>query len=137
MKVANGDVEGGKPVLAKLKIAMLDFTPSTNEHMQIATSILELGVLLSIAEEDLAAFARNVAQIKTYYSSATTTNDMKCKVLGLNLMYLLVENRLSEFHAELELLSESEARNPFISFPINLERQLMVGSYDEVLNSHS
>jgi len=60
---------------------------------------------------------------------------MKCKVLGLNLMYLLVENRLSEFHAELELLSEVEASAPFVSFPINLERQLMVGSYDEVLKA--
>lgn len=52
-------------------------------------------------------------------------------------MFLLVENRLSEFHAELELLSDAEAGNPFISFPIQLERQLMVGSYDEVLSAHS
>lgn len=50
-------------------------------------------------------------------------------------MHLLVENRLSEFHAELELISEEEAGTPFISFPITLERQLMVGSYDEVLNA--
>merc|ERR1711862_482272 len=76
-----------------------------------------------------------------YSSSSTNNNNMKCKVLGLNLMYLLVENRLSEFHSELEeLLVESDettSNNPFVSFPITLERQLMVGSYDEVLNAGS
>merc|ERR1712232_912379 len=64
-------------------------------------------------------------------------SERKHHVLGLNLMFLLLENRLSEFHAELELLSEAEAANVFISFPIQLERQLMVGSYDEVLSAHS
>jgi 26S proteasome regulatory subunit N12 len=58
-------------------------------------------------------------------------------VLGLNLMHLLVDNRLSEFHAELELLSEDEVGTPYVSFPITLERQLMVGSYDEVLDAGS
>lgn len=140
VKVQNGDIDGGKSLIAKLKIAMLDFPINNSEYIQLATSILELGVLLSIADEDLAAFARNVAQIKTYYSSSSTNkNNMKCKVLGLNLMYLLVENRLSEFHSELEeLLVESDettSNNPYVSFPINLERQLMVGSYDEVLNA--
>ena len=52
-------------------------------------------------------------------------------------MHLLVENNLSEFHAELELLSSDEASTPYVSFPINLERQLMVGSYDEVLDTGS
>lgn len=50
-------------------------------------------------------------------------------------MYQLTENRLSEFHAELELLRDEEASSPFITFPINLERQLMVGSYNEVLDA--
>jgi len=140
-KVQSGDVDGGKTILSKLKVAMLEFPNNTPEYIQLSQSILELGVLLSIVDEDLSAFACNVAQIKIYYSNAssssttTTDNNMKCKVLGLNLMYLLVENRLSEFHAELELLSEVEASTPYVSFPINLERQLMVGSYDEVLNA--
>jgi len=136
-KVQSSDAEGGKTILSKLKVAMLEFPNNNTEYIQMSLSILELGILLSIVDEDLSAFARNVAQIKIYYtnSKGVTDNNMKCKVLGLNLMYLLVENRLSEFHAELELLSETEASTPFVSFPINLERQLMVGSYDEVLNA--
>lgn len=137
-KVQAGDVDGGKTILDNIKIAMLSFpTPTPAQYLEVATMGLELGVLLSVADEDFAAFVRNVAQVKTYYAMSTSSNDRKCQVLGLNLMYLLVENQLSEFHAELELLSDAEAQNPFVSFPINLERQLMVGSYDEVLNAGS
>lgn len=138
-KVKAGDVDGGKVVLDQLKIMMLSFpNPPTPESLEIATTSLELGVLLAVADDDFSAFVRNVSQVKTYYAlSPTSTNDRRCQVLGLNLMYLLVENQLSEFHAELELLTDDEARSPLVTFPINLERQLMVGSYDEVLNAGS
>lgn len=132
---------------------MLDIPTNNNdavplESITLAANALELGILLSVADDDLEAFARNMSQLKPYYAAlsarsgeetltTTTTTDRKCHVLGLNLMHLLVDNRLSEFHAELELLSEVEASTPYVSFPITLERQLMVGSYDEVLNSRS
>ena len=112
------------------KIALLD-APDT----KISIEALELGVLLSVAAGDLDAFARNFAQLQPYYGPSVSTQ-RKSLVLGLNLMFLLVENRLSEFHAEMELLSKEEGKNPFVSFPITLERQLMVGSYDEVLRAH-
>ena len=96
---------------------------------------LELGILLTVAAGDLDAFARNFAQLQPHYTP-TVSSPRKCHMLGLNLMFLLVENRLSEFHAEMELLTEQEASSAFVSFPITLERQLMVGSYDEVLKAH-
>lgn len=141
------DIESGKITLTKLKIWMLDI-PSGQaaplESVILAANSLELGVLLSVADDDLDAFARNMSQLKPYYAAlsssdaaSTTNTERKCHVLGLNLMHLLVDNRLSEFHAELELLAEEEASTPFVSFPITLERQLMVGSYDEVLNARS
>lgn len=115
------------------------------ESTTLAATALELGALLSVADDDMEAFARNLSQLKPYYAAlsaagntaAGATTERKCHVLGLNLMHLLVDNRLSEFHAELELLSEGEASTPFVSFPITLERQLMVGSYDELLNAGS
>lgn len=138
-RVDSGDVEGGKTVLASLKIALLDADPTADATRQTATSALELGVLLSAADGDLDAFARNVAQLKPHYAAlgAAATTARKNHILGLNLMHLLVENRLSEFHSELELLTSAEASSPEISFPIHLERQLMVGSYDEVLAANS
>mmetsp|Transcript_18510 Transcript_18510/g.26145 ORF Transcript_18510/g.26145 Transcript_18510/m.26145 type:complete len:258 (+) Transcript_18510:180-953(+) len=138
-QVNNGDVDGGMSTLAKLKIAMMDFPePLSQDHLQIATSALELGVLLSVADGDLDGFARHVAQLKPYYSfhsDSSFSSERKCHVLGLNLMYLLVENRLSEFHAELELLTVEQSQSKYITFPIQLERQLMVGAYDQVLTS--
>lgn len=148
-KFKAGDVAGGKSILGELKILMLDF-PIGNEitrpQLSIAISALEMGVLISVVDQDLDAFARNLSQLKPYYhiaATATPINDpapsstpgQKCHILGLNLMYLLVENNLSEFHAELELLTPSEASAPYVSFPIDLERQLMVGSYDAVLDA--
>ena len=118
---------------------MLDF-PSTNEYNTIASQALEMGVLLSVADEDLDSFARNVSQLKAYYSlltDTTTTTTQKCQILGLNLMFLLVENKLSEFHSELEFIAHdtTQSSSKYITFPINIERQLMVGAYDEVLQA--
>jgi 26S proteasome regulatory subunit N12 len=132
-KFRAGDVVGGKETLGKIKIQMLDFPPGSEQHMGVAAQALEIGILLAVEDGDMEAFGRNVAQIKPLYAVLGTT-PRKCHILGLNLMNLLVENRLSEFHAELELLTEEEAGNAFVTFPINLERQLMVGIYDEVLN---
>eukprot|EP00559_Dactyliosolen_fragilissimus_P008770 CAMPEP_0184855726 /NCGR_PEP_ID=MMETSP0580-20130426/869_1 /TAXON_ID=1118495 /ORGANISM="Dactyliosolen fragilissimus" /LENGTH=259 /DNA_ID=CAMNT_0027350303 /DNA_START=33 /DNA_END=812 /DNA_ORIENTATION=+ len=141
-KLDAGDINGGKSILGKMKIGMLDFpsrnAPETQLYTAISISALECGVLLSVADEDLDAFARNVSQLMPLYSSISSpSSTKKCHILGLNLMHLLVENNLSEFHAELELLSSDEASNPYVSFPINLERQLMVGLYDEVLSADS
>ena len=115
---------------------MLELEGASESYAPVATSALELGVLLTVAAGDLDAFSRNLAQLKPYYSRGIES-ERKNHILGLNLMFLLVENRLSEFHAELELLTASEAGNFFVSFPIQLERQLMVGSYDEVLSANS
>jgi 26S proteasome regulatory subunit N12 len=125
--VQAGDIEKGKQVLNQLKIALL-----SSQSQTTTVSALELGVLLSVAEGDLDAFARNMAQLKPFYS-AGISSPRKAHVTGLNLMHLLVDNRLSEFHSELEWLTEAEASDPLCSFPISLERQLMVGIYDEVL----
>jgi len=139
-KIQAGDLDGAKSCITQLKILMLDFPTieASSSFLSIATETLELAVLVSIEEGDLSSFSRNVSQVKMYYEiPETKSSSQKTKILGLNLMYLLIENRLSEFHAELELLTEEEASSTFISFPITLERQLMVGSYDEVLNAGS
>jgi hypothetical protein len=53
-------------------------------------------------------------------------------VLGLHLLYLLVENRLADFHCQLELLSEESHKSPAVLFCTQLEKHLVVGAYDEV-----
>lgn len=57
-------------------------------------------------------------------------------IRGLNLIRLLTQNRIADFHTTLESLdAEVIAENPFIKHPVNLERWLMEGSYSKVWNA--
>jgi len=125
------DVDGGKQTLNELKVLLID--ASTDEDRLIKLTALEYGVLLSVADDDMEAFQRNMAQAKALYHSGLSTSE-SFKIMGLNLMALLVdaETNLSEFHSELELIYDNEVAmsSPYISFPVMLERRLMVGSYN-------
>ena len=130
--VQTGNTGQGKSLLSQLKIALLTSPSGATDNPTLAAAAFEYGVLLCIAEEDLEGVSRNYAQLQPYYSAGVVT-PRKAHVVGLNLMSLLIDNRWSEFHSQLELLTEQEAADPFVSFPIRLERKLMVGIYDEVL----
>lgn len=56
---------------------------------------------------------------------------------GLNLLRLLTQNRIAEFHTTLEGLPASSLVDPYIQHPVNLERWLMEGSYSKVWNARS
>jgi 26S proteasome regulatory subunit N12 len=59
---------------------------------------------------------------------------LKYELLGLNLLWLLTQNRVAEFHTELELLSPNDIqKNVFIRYPVCLEQYLMEGCYNKVL----
>ncbi len=71
-------------------------------------------------------------------SSVLPPSPREFPIRGLNLIRLLTQNRIAEFHTTLESLplpADSLASNPFISHPINLERWLMEGSYSKVWNA--
>lgn len=60
----------------------------------------------------------------------------KYHLLGLNLLFLLSQNRVSEFHTELELLPQEIIRtNEFILHPWVLEQNLMEGSYNKIFRT--
>lgn len=57
---------------------------------------------------------------------------------GLQLVRLLTQNRIADFHTALEALplaAEEIAEDPYLSHPVNLERWLMEGSYSKVWNA--
>uniref|UniRef100_A0A7S2WC72 PCI domain-containing protein n=2 Tax=Rhizochromulina marina TaxID=1034831 RepID=A0A7S2WC72_9STRA len=75
-----------------------------------------------------------MSQLKPFYSNpSSSARPLRCAMLGLNLMNLLVENRLAEFHSEVELLTEAERASPAVAFPMQIEEHLMMGSYNRVL----
>ena len=72
------------------------------------------------------------------HSSTLPPSPRENPLRGLNLVRLLTQNRIADFHTTLESLplpADSLASNPFISHPINLERWLMDGSYSKVWNA--
>jgi len=138
--------------LDKLKVAMLGFSslppasvPSPSQAQQqellLAREILEHGALLAIKMMDIPAFERYVAQLKIYYSDCASTlpaSSRQYPILGLNLLRLLAQNRIAEFHTELELIpTDLQHSNVYIKYPAQLEQHIMEGSYNKVLSAKS
>lgn len=64
-----------------------------------------------------------------------------CELLGLNLLCLLSQNRVAEFHTELELFAHPDVHvleNVYIKHAVSLEQYLMEGRYNKVIkiNAH-
>lgn len=55
-------------------------------------------------------------------------------VTGLNLLYLLSENRIAEFHTALESVPDKSLfeRDPYVEWVISLEQNVMEGAFDKV-----
>lgn len=131
--------------LTKMKIALteLQFMPTSGnpspQELIVARDVLEIGVQWSVAKKDIPSFERYMSQLKCYYfdySSMLPESPYLYQLLGLNLLCLLAQNRLAEFHTELELLPAKELQeNIYIKCPVALEQYLMEGNYNKVFLS--
>jgi len=133
-------------LLARLKVVMtnLKFLPgssidSSREELMIARDVLEIGAFWSIARKDIPSFERYMAQLKCYYldfKHELPESSYKCELLGLNLLCLLSQNRVAEFHTELELFAHPDVHavleNVYIKHAVSLEQYLMEGRYNKV-----
>lgn len=144
--VLQGDDEKAEMTLGEIKKMMLELdslpplsfeTENAVNERKFAREALEYAVILSINMGDKDSFQRHITCLRPYYSSfdksQSPESDIKMTVIGLNLLYLLVENRLADFHCELELLSEEQQKHPAVTFCTQLDQHLVVGSYDQVL----
>ena len=118
-------------LMTQLKIALLDFSslpPATadgsataQQELTLAREILEHGAMLSIKAMDIPSFERYVAQLKVYYTDCAThlpESQRQFPILGLNLLRLLAQNRIAEFHTELEQIPMAlQQSNVYIKFP--------------------
>jgi len=140
-KPQNLDLAGD--LLSKLKLALtgVSFLPTTDstvskKELLLARDILEIGAQWAIAKKDIPAFERYMAQLKCYYMDYKDNlpeSTFKYQLLGLNLLRLLSQSRLAEFHLELELLPVKEVQtNIYIKHPVSMEQYMMEGSYNKV-----
>jgi len=136
--------------LTQLKVAMLGFsslppaapsapTQAQQQELLLAREILEHGALVSIKTMDIPSFERYVAQLKIFYTDCAAVlpeSPKQYPILGLNLLRLLAQNRIAEFHTELELIPAAlQHSNIYIKYPAQLEQHIMEGSYNKVLSA--
>lgn len=134
-------------LLAQLKISLVEtglLLPNGDaslNDMVIARDILEIGAFWSIRAKDVPAFDRYFSQLHTFYTdyrSSLPPSKREFPLRGLNLIRLLIQNRIADFHTTLESLplpADEINLNPYIRHPVNLERWLMEGSYSKVWNA--
>lgn len=125
-----------KIALTELSFLPADATPNIEEFV-LARDVLETGAQLCIMKGDIPGFERYMSQLKCYYLDDKGTNapesPYKHQLLGLNLLCLLSQNRVAEFHTELERLPASDIQNNvYIHHPISMEQYLMEGSYNKL-----
>jgi len=124
----------------KIELTKLQFLPGTDEvskeELLVARNTLEIGALWSIAKKDTESFARYMNMLKVYYKDFKDNIDESCymyELLGLDLLCLLSQNKVGEFHTALELLPADElANNVYIRHPVALEQYLMEGAYNKI-----
>ncbi|KAL4425703.1 hypothetical protein ABPG75_009719 [Micractinium tetrahymenae] len=143
--VSKGDLPSCKQLLSRLKLELTKLpalppvyeqSANAQQQLELARQVLELAVLLAVRQGDEAAFERNYAQLRVYYSDARgllPPSPQEAALTGLNLLRLLVANRIAEFHTELEVVPEEVRAAPEVAHVVQLEQWLMEGAYNKVL----
>ena len=62
-------------------------------------------------------------------------SEKKYPLLGLYLLSLLAQNKISSYHMELELLSNEDRQNVYIETPLSLEQHFVDGNYAKILST--
>ena len=141
---AQQHLQQSKLVLLKNN-ALIPSQQTPTKTLLTARSILESGALLSIRAKDPQSFIRYYSQLQPFYDFPGDLQDSpssnRSKITGLYLLLLLSQGDYAGFHTLLESLIVSEGSGPtgksveedkYIRYPIELERNLMEGSYDQV-----
>merc|ERR1712046_268421 len=129
------DVTSASDILGQLKIKIA--TMPAQERMTPAAltderSVYEHAVLLSVQTQDTAEFERHMALLTPYYTdfgSMLPPSENHFPILGLNLLRLLAQNRIADFHTQLETMSPEALASAPVKFPVLLEQNMMEGSY--------
>ncbi|KAL8170707.1 hypothetical protein V2J09_022511 [Rumex salicifolius] len=145
--LVRNDFDSSTNLLSQLKVLLTGFrslpplleeTPNSVAELTLAREIYEHAVVLSLKMEDQDAFERDFFQLKPFYTDARNRlppSPQEYAMIGLNLLRLLVQNRIAEFHTELELLPSSALDNLCIKHAVELEQSFMEGAYNRVLSA--
>ncbi|KAF7726882.1 hypothetical protein EC973_008389 [Apophysomyces ossiformis] len=134
---ASPNLQKCNQLLIQSKIALAElgaFAPVSGQIdsnlLLIAREILETGAYYSVRVKDIASFERYIAQLNTYYhdfASVLPPSPQMYPLTGLNLLRLLSQNRLSDFHTALEAIDPEQLQtNQYIKQAVDLGTLLLV-----------
>lgn len=109
---------------------------ASQQFVSLHREVLEMAVLASVHLHDDETFVRNFAQLRALYfdsRSIVPPSQNEALMTGLNLLHLLADNRIAEFHTEMELIPEQVQRDSCVAYVVQLEQWLMEGTYRNVL----
>merc|ERR1712029_1090334 len=131
-------LEEVEKLLLDLKIEFAVSQPENEKEMLIMREVFEIGAQYCVATKDAPSFERYMSMLKSIYTDQSKTlpeSSRMYELLGLKLLCLLSQNRLSDFHTELELLPpEILLGNPYIENPVQLE-QFIMEKYNKVIDT--
>ena len=132
--------------LKTLKILSLTFKslpPSLEkpirEEFELAREINELEMDLSCICQNERAFELAYLQVKPFYFDYVKNKQIQLKqsekylyYVGLYLLFLLSNNRTTDFSTELELLDIKDKNNQYIKVSLDIEQCIMEGNYSQM-----
>lgn len=108
-------------------------TENELNDLKITQRIYEIAGLSSLLVNDSTNFENYFDQLKPFYSIINAYTEESSKITSLYLLYLLSKGKISKFHIELEMIYNSSIPlDKYLSFPINLEKNLMEGNYIKI-----
>lgn len=97
--------------------------------------LLEKSAISASNDGNIEQFEKSYQQLRPLYSSSSgAAAQNKNVITALHLLMLLSESNISQFHSELESLSDETLKSAEIQWVNNVEQGIMEGSYQEVRN---
>jgi len=128
------------PLLTRAKLLLAThglLTPTTTTNTtqtDLARQVFELGAFTSIRLRDKSSFVNYIGYLQEFYSLGLGL-DKEAELTGLNLLRLLAENKIAEFHTQLEIIDATNGdvgKSEEVSFAKGLEEWVMEGAYNRV-----
>lgn len=145
-----GDASTAQSVLTQLRVKLIQLPavpPNTDtssktaqQELQLARDVYEHAVLVALKSQDDDMQESAFTQLKTFYDDTRHVMPQAPQewvFAGLNLLRLLLANRIAEFHTELELIPDQGMATEHVRAAIQLEQWLMEGAYNKVLAAGS
>ncbi len=137
----SNDYEACKSKIRQLKLLFAEqnlLVPQTAQEVDktqlvLVRRVFEITAFVALRTGDIGGLSGAINGLQSFYAlpkDFLPKSVYEPRLVGLNLLRLLSENKIAEFHMLLEHISE--ANSPEIQFAVQLEEWVMEGAYNRV-----